>query len=105
MPQPARVFRISFTGEAGYELHVGATEVATLWHRLWDEPAAASMGLAPFGGMAVNALRIEKAFRVKGDLDYAHWQVRPRAQAIERTGDGHALGTCGTAHWTPPDSP
>jgi len=31
------------------------------------------MGLAPFGSAAVNSLRIEKAFRIKSDLDYAHW--------------------------------
>ena len=67
----ALVFRISFTGEAGYELHVDADDAVTLWQRIWAHPASAAMGLQPFGGQAVNSLRIEKAFRVKGDLDYA----------------------------------
>ena len=69
----ALVFRISFTGEAGFELHVSADDAAKLWRRIWAHPAASELGLAPFGGQAVNALRIEKAFRVKSDLDFAHW--------------------------------
>lgn len=69
----ALVFRISFTGEAGFELHVDADDAATLWQRIYAHPAASACGLAPFGGQAVNSLRIEKAFRVKSDLDFAHW--------------------------------
>ena len=69
----ASVFRISFTGEAGFELHVAAGDVAELWARITSHEASLRMELAPFGSMAVNSLRIEKAFRVKGDLDYAHW--------------------------------
>ncbi|KAL1499075.1 hypothetical protein AB1Y20_013590 [Prymnesium parvum] len=69
----AKVFRISFTGEAGFELHVAVDDAAPLWHRIWSHPAASQLGLLPFGGQAVNALRIEKGFRVKADLDYSHW--------------------------------
>ena len=35
---PAAVFRISFTGEPGYELHVSVDDVATLWERIWAHP-------------------------------------------------------------------
>ena len=69
----ALVFRISFTGEAGFELHVSADDAAKLWRRIWEHPASMELELRPFGGQAVNALRIEKAFRVKSDLDFAHW--------------------------------
>jgi len=69
----ALVFRVSFTGEAGFELHVATDDAVSLWERIWDHPASSAMGLAPFGSAAVNSLRIEKAFRIKSDLDYAHW--------------------------------
>ena len=90
---PAAVFRISFTGEPGYELHVSVDDVATLWERIWAHPAAAAMGLAPFGSQAVNALRIEKGFKVKSDLDYAHWTeagIEPFV-ALGREGEGLAF--------------
>jgi len=70
---PCRVFCISFTGELGYELHAPAAEAATLYEAIWRHPAAAAHGLVPFGGHAVNSLRIEKGFKVKSDLDYTHW--------------------------------
>lgn len=70
---PALVLRVSFTGEAGFELHVDSKHVATLWERIWAHPASTALELQPFGSQAVNSLRIEKGFRVKTDLDYAHW--------------------------------
>ena len=70
---PARVFCISFTGELGYELHVPIEHAARLYEAIWDHPAAEQHGLQPFGGHAVNSLRVEKGFKVKADLDYAHW--------------------------------
>jgi len=70
---PARVFCISFSGELGYELHVPAEHAAALYEAIWSHPAAKEHGLQPFGGHAVNSLRIEKGFKVKADLDFAHW--------------------------------
>ena len=85
----AAVFRISFTGEAGFELHVAASDAAPLWEAIWAHEASAQLELRPFGGQAVNALRIEKGFRIKSDLDYAHWTeagVEPFV-ALDRTGE------------------
>jgi dimethylglycine dehydrogenase len=61
------VCRMSFTGCAGYELHVPAHGAPTLWGAL-----TASNPLR-FGGLAVNALRIEKGYQVRADFDYAHY--------------------------------
>jgi len=69
----ARVFRISFTGEAGYELHVAAEDAAPLFEAIMAHPSARALDCRPFGGAAVNSLRIEKGFKIKADLDYAHW--------------------------------
>ncbi|KAH8068906.1 oxidoreductase [Aureococcus anophagefferens] len=68
---PCTVARVSFTGEAGYELHCAADDAAALYDALLDADASKRLGLAPFGSHATNSLRLEKGFKVKGDLDYA----------------------------------
>lgn len=57
---PALMGRISFTGELGYELWVSPDYQRTLYDLLLS--AGAEMGLKPFGGRALNAMRIEKGF-------------------------------------------
>ncbi|GIF62559.1 sarcosine oxidase subunit alpha [Asanoa ishikariensis] len=57
---PARVFRISFTGELSYEINVPA------WHglALWD--ALLAQGITPYGTETMHVLRAEKGFIVAG---------------------------------------
>jgi dimethylglycine dehydrogenase len=57
---PARVGRISFTGELGYEIWVAADCQLTLYEALVS--AGADLGLAHFGARALNSLRLEKSF-------------------------------------------
>jgi dimethylglycine dehydrogenase len=57
---PAVVGRISFTGDAGYEIWVAADYQAALFDLLWEH--GRELGLRPFGGRALNALRLEKGF-------------------------------------------
>jgi dimethylglycine dehydrogenase len=57
---PARVGRVSFTGELGYEVWVTAEYLRTLYDVLID--AGKGHGLRLFGGRALNALRLEKSF-------------------------------------------
>jgi len=61
------VARVSFTGEAGYELHLDADRAATLFSKIADA------GVLPFGAYATNSLRLEKGFKVKGDIDFARY--------------------------------
>ncbi len=56
----AIVGRLSFTGERGYEIWVRGDDLRTLLTTLGD--AGAAHGLRPFGGRALNALRLEKGF-------------------------------------------
>ncbi len=56
---PALVGRISFTGELGYEIWVSPDYQRALYDLLVD---AGREGLKPFGGRALNAMRIEKGF-------------------------------------------
>jgi dimethylglycine dehydrogenase len=67
----ADVFRISFSGERGFELHAAAADAAALLRAVLA--AGAPLGLRPFGGYALNMLRIEKGFKLKADFDYSHY--------------------------------
>ena len=57
---PARVGRISFTGELGYEIWVQADCVRALHDALCA--AGAAFGIRHFGARALNSLRLEKGF-------------------------------------------
>jgi dimethylglycine dehydrogenase len=57
---PARVGRISFTGELGYEIWVPADGQLALYDALLE--SGADLGLRHFGARALNSLRLEKSF-------------------------------------------
>jgi sarcosine oxidase subunit alpha len=61
---PARLFRVSFTGELGYELNVPADFAPALWHALAQ--AGAPHGIAPYGTEAMHVLRAEKGYAIIG---------------------------------------
>lgn len=61
---PARLFRVSFTGELSYEINVPARYGRDLWERLLA--AGAGQGLIPFGTEAMHVLRAEKGFILVG---------------------------------------
>ncbi len=57
---PALVGRVSFTGEAGYEIWVTTEYQRALYDALVG--AGREFGLRQFGGRALNSMRIEKSF-------------------------------------------
>ncbi|MDE2003469.1 MAG: sarcosine oxidase subunit alpha, partial [Betaproteobacteria bacterium] len=61
---PARLFRISYSGELAYEIHVPADRGLEMWERLLD--AGQPEGIMPYGTEAMNTLRIEKGHVVIG---------------------------------------
>ena len=61
---PARVFRISFTGEAGYEINVPARYGQHLWESL--VAAGESDELCVYGTESMHVLRAEKGFIIAG---------------------------------------
>jgi sarcosine oxidase subunit alpha len=61
---PARVFRISFSGERAYELYTPADHGVALWESVIA--AGAPHGLVPYGTEAMAVLRIEKGHFVPG---------------------------------------
>ena len=65
---PARIARVSFTGELSYEIAVPWRDAGTLWSVLVE--AGAPHGLTPFGVEALMTMRIEKGFlHVGSDTD------------------------------------
>ena len=64
---PARLFRISFSGELAYELAVPADHGNGLARALMT--AGAPFDIAPYGLEALNVLRIEKGHAAGGELN------------------------------------
>ena len=61
---PARVFRISFTGELSYEINVPAAYGLAMWETVMR--AGAAFGATPFGTEAMHVLRAEVGFIIVG---------------------------------------
>jgi sarcosine oxidase subunit alpha len=65
---PARLYRVSFSGELGYEVYVPARYGAMLWAALMK--TGADFGVTPYGLEAVLLLRLEKGYlHVGADTD------------------------------------
>ncbi len=61
---PARLLRISYSGELAYEIHVPADRGRAMWKALIA--AGAPFGIMPYGTEAMSTLRIEKGHIVIG---------------------------------------
>ncbi|MGE4337064.1 MAG: 2Fe-2S iron-sulfur cluster-binding protein [Pigmentiphaga sp.] len=59
-----RVFRISFSGELGYEVYAPARELERLWRSALE--CGDDLGVMPYGTEAMMVLRLEKGFVVPG---------------------------------------
>src|SRR5690606_15353752 len=58
---PVRAMRVNYVGELGWELHAPREHMLALYEKVWQ--AGAAHGAANVGLYAVNALRLEKAYR------------------------------------------
>ena len=61
---PARLFRISFTGELGFEINVPADYGRAVWEAVWER--AKPMGACAYGTEAMHVLRAEKGYIIVG---------------------------------------
>ena len=61
---PARIFRISFSGELSFEVNVPAQHGRAAWDALID--AGAEFDITPYGTEAMHVLRAEKGFIIVG---------------------------------------
>jgi dimethylglycine dehydrogenase len=60
-----RMIRVSYAGELGYELHMPAWQLLSIYDSMWrkGEP----FGIRDFGGYAFNSMRMEKMYRAYGN--------------------------------------
>ena len=61
---PARIFRISFTGELTYEVNISANYGRHVWEAIIE--AGQEFGITPYGTETMHVLRAEKAFIIAG---------------------------------------
>ncbi|WP_227816765.1 sarcosine oxidase subunit alpha family protein [Nitrogeniibacter aestuarii] len=61
---PARVYRISFTGELSYEINVQANYAMHVWEALFEK--GKKYNLTPYGTETMHVLRAEKGFIIVG---------------------------------------
>jgi sarcosine oxidase, subunit alpha len=61
---PMRLFRVSFTGELGFEVNVPADFGAAVWEAVWA--AGLAHGITPYGTEAMHVLRAEKGYIIVG---------------------------------------
>jgi sarcosine oxidase subunit alpha len=74
---PARLLRVGFVGELGYEIHVAAGDAVALWRALCA--ASRPRGLRCFGVEAQRVLRLEKGHLIIGqDTDGSRIRSRRR---------------------------
>jgi len=57
---PARVIRVSFTGELSFEINVAPRHLLSLWKKIME--AGEEFGILPVGSEASHVLRVEKGF-------------------------------------------
>ncbi len=61
---PARLFRVSFTGELGFEINVPSAYGRALWERIMAE--GMQYDITPYGTETMHVLRAEKGFIIVG---------------------------------------
>ena len=61
---PTRLFRVSFTGELGFEINVPTAYGRSVWERLMAE--GVQYDVTPYGTEAMHVLRAEKGFIIVG---------------------------------------
>jgi sarcosine oxidase subunit alpha len=61
---PARIFRVSFTGELGYEINVPSDFGRAVWEAVFA--AGFAYGIVPYGTETMHVLRAEKGYIIVG---------------------------------------
>ncbi|MBV9975875.1 MAG: sarcosine oxidase subunit alpha family protein [Hyphomicrobiales bacterium] len=61
---PTRLFRVSFTGELGFEINVPADFGRAIWEAVFD--AGFSRAITPYGTEAMHVMRAEKGYIIVG---------------------------------------
>lgn len=79
---PAKVLRISYVGEMGYEIYAPVSFGRHVWNTIWE--AGQEFDITPIGIASLFSLRIEKGYRITGsDMTVEH--------SVYEAGMGHMV--------------
>ena len=95
---PAKLLRLNFVGELGYEIHHGIEYQNVIFDALMQ--AGQDLGLAPFGIRAMDSLRIEKSYRMVGaELSIEYAALESGLDRFVRFDKGDFIGRNGLLAW------
>ena len=95
---PAKLLRLNFVGELGWEIHHGIEYQNVILDALMD--AGGDLGLKPFGIRAMDSLRIEKSYRMIGtELSIEYAALESGLDRFVHPGKGEFTGRDGLLAW------
>ena len=98
---PARVSRISFSGELAYEVNVSAWDGRSLWEALWT--AGEPYGITAYGTETMHVLRAEKGYPIIGQE--TDGTVTPQDLGMEWLVSKKKLDFIGKRSFSRPETP
>lgn len=87
-------FRMSYSGELGWEFHGSRRAIAATYDALWS--AGEALGIADYGSFAMNAMRMEKGFKGAGELTNEVTLPEADVMRFVKTGKGEFVGRTAT---------
>jgi dimethylglycine dehydrogenase len=95
---PARLLRVNFVGELGWEIHHGIEYQNHIFDALMA--AGHDMGLKPFGIRAMDAMRVEKSYRMVGtELSIEYAALESGLDRFVKPDKGEFVGRDGLLAW------
>ena len=95
---PAKLLRLNFVGELGWEIHHGIEYQNAIFDALMS--AGEDLGLKPFGIRAMDSLRIEKSYRMVGtELSIEYAALESGLHRFVRLDKGDFIGRTGLLAW------
>ena len=95
---PAKLLRLNFVGELGWEIHHGIEYQNTIFDALMD--AGRDLGLKPFGIRAMDSLRVEKSYRMIGtELSIEYAALESGLDRFVRLDKENFTGRAGLLQW------
>ncbi|HEX2138273.1 MAG TPA: FAD-dependent oxidoreductase [Woeseiaceae bacterium] len=95
---PARLMRVNFVGELGWEIHHGLEYQNHIFDALME--AGADLELKPFGIRAMDSLRMEKSYRLIGtELSIEYAALESGLGRFVHPGKGEFIGRAGLLDW------
>jgi dimethylglycine dehydrogenase len=95
---PAKLMRLNFVGELGWEIHHGIEYQNHIFDALME--AGAGLGLKSFGIRAMDALRVEKSYRLVGtELSIEYAALESGLDRFVHPDKGGFIGRDGLLRW------